>query len=366
MLKVFGGLKDFLKKEEVVKDGPIFRFHNVFTAIILFSCSLIVTASQLVGDPIQCIVDDSEKRLRKPINTYCWITSTFTIPRVAGEQVGLHVAHPGVGPDIGGNSSKTYYTYYQWVCFVLFFQGAACYFPKWLWDNYEGGLMKTLVTGLNHYMYTEKEKNIKKDTIVQYVLDHAKTHRMYAIRYWLCEFLCFVNILTQLYFMNEFFNGEFLQYGLDVLKLSDRSQDSRYDPMIYIFPRVTKCTFRKFGPSGGQVRLDALCVLPLNVVNEKTYIFIWFWFIFLAALLTLLMAYRICLIMFPALRPRLLKTTRKVASRRDARIVSDNLDVGDWWVLYMLGKNLDRIVYNEIVVDLAKKMEDPDGKLMKR
>lgn len=174
IVKVFGGLKDFLKKDEVVKDGPVFRFHNVFTALILFSCSLIVTASQLVGDPIQCILDDSEKKLRKPVNTYCWITSTFTLPRAYGKDVGTHMAHPGVGPDIDDNSSKQYYTYYQWVCFVLFFQGAACYFPKWLWDNYEGGLMKTLVTGLNHFVYTEKEKNAKKDTIVQYVCDHAK------------------------------------------------------------------------------------------------------------------------------------------------------------------------------------------------
>lgn len=188
-------------------------------------------------------------------------------------------------------------------------------------------------------------------------------HRMYAIRYWLCEFLCFVNILAQLYMMDKFFNGEFLQYGLDVLKITDRAQNSRFDPMIYIFPHVTKCTFRKYGPSGGQVELDALCVLPLNVVNEKTYIFIWFWFILLAVLLTLLMLYRVCLIVFPTLRPQLLQSTRKVASRRDARIVSSNLDVGDWWLLYMLGKNLDRFVYNEIVVDLARKMQDPENKL---
>ena len=54
-------------------------------------------------------------------------------------------------------------------------------------------------------------------------------------------------------------------------------QEDRLDPMIYIFPRMTKCTFHKFGPSGEVEKHDALCILPLNIVNEKIYIFIWFW-----------------------------------------------------------------------------------------
>lgn len=37
-------------------------------------------------------------------------------------QVGLEVAHPGVANDFGDESAKKYYTYYQWVCFALFFQ----------------------------------------------------------------------------------------------------------------------------------------------------------------------------------------------------------------------------------------------------
>lgn len=37
-------------------------------------------------------------------------------------QVGVDVAHPGVANDFDDESAKKYYTYYQWVCFVLFFQ----------------------------------------------------------------------------------------------------------------------------------------------------------------------------------------------------------------------------------------------------
>ena len=178
MFKLLGGLKDFLKKEEVVINGPVFRLHNVLTAVLLFGSSLIITATQYVGSPIQCIVDGLPTH---PVNTYCWIMSTFTLPNAYNLEVGTQVAHPGVGPEFSADAPKKYHTYYQWVCFVLFFQGVACYFPKWLWDNIEGGLMKTLVLGLNHYVFSEKEKTEKKQVIVNYVMQHLKVSENFSI-----------------------------------------------------------------------------------------------------------------------------------------------------------------------------------------
>lgn len=37
-------------------------------------------------------------------------------------KVGVSVAHPGITNDFNDEDAKKYYTYYQWVCFVLFFQ----------------------------------------------------------------------------------------------------------------------------------------------------------------------------------------------------------------------------------------------------
>lgn len=62
--------------------------------------------------------------------------------------------------------------------------------------------------------------------------------------------------------------------------------------MVYVFPRITKCTFHKFGSSGTISRHDSMCVLSQNIINEKTYIFLWFWFIIMATLLSLLVVYR--------------------------------------------------------------------------
>ena len=50
-----------------------------------------------------------------------------------------------------------------------------------------------------------------------------------------------------------------------VLKYSDQPQENRVDPMVYVFPRVTKCIFHKYGASGSIQKHDSLCILPLNI-----------------------------------------------------------------------------------------------------
>lgn len=69
------------------------------------------------GEPIQCINDGGVPG--HVINTYCWITYTFTLPHEQGKAVGSQVAAPGLGNE---NQDKMYHSYYQWVPFVLFFQ----------------------------------------------------------------------------------------------------------------------------------------------------------------------------------------------------------------------------------------------------
>ena len=61
---------------------------------------------------------------------------------------------------------------------------------------------------------------------------------------------------------------------------------------------MTKCTFHKFGPSGTVEKFDGLCVLPLNIINEKIYVFLWFWFIILTVITGMQVIYRFVLVLF--------------------------------------------------------------------
>lgn len=77
MYKLLGGLKDYFKLQEVQTDNAVFRLHNLFTTVLLLTCSLIITATQYVGQPISCIVNGVPPHV---VNTFCWISSTFTMP----------------------------------------------------------------------------------------------------------------------------------------------------------------------------------------------------------------------------------------------------------------------------------------------
>ena len=80
--------------------------------------------------------------------------------------------------------------------------------------------------------------------------------------------LSFFLFSGQMFLMDRFFDGAFLTFGLEVIAFAEQDQEDRLDPLIYVFPRMTKCTFHKFGTSGEVEKHDALCLLPLNIVNE--------------------------------------------------------------------------------------------------
>jgi hypothetical protein len=157
----------------------------------------------------------------------------------------------------------------------------------------------------------------------------TQTHNTYVYRYFACEALCLVNILVQLYLMNRFFDGEFITYGLRVLHLSEAPQEERVDPMVYIFPRVTKCIFHKYGASGTIQKHDSLCILPLNIVNEKTYIFIWFWYLILTLLLLGLMFYRAAIIFAPAVRPKILQLSSRLLEFETCQSITKKIELGN-------------------------------------
>ena len=45
--------------------------------------------------------------------------------------------------------------------------------------------------------------------------------------------------------------------------------------------KVASCTYFQYGSGGRQVSLNALCILGLNIIMDKVYLVLWYWYIFL-------------------------------------------------------------------------------------
>ncbi|EFN62743.1 Innexin inx3 [Camponotus floridanus] len=343
--------------DKAIIDNMVFRMHYRITSAILFLCCIIVTANNLIGDPINCISELAGAG--HVINTFCWITYTFTLPANNAKAVSTHVAHPGLGIDEG---EKRYHSYYQWVPFMLFFQGVLFYIPHWMWKQWEEGKIRIISEGMRGSMVEPKqERQAKVERLVQYLVETLHLHNSYAAAYFFCEALNFVNTVGNIFFVDAFLGGAFLTYGTEVLRFSNMNQEQRTDPMIQVFPRITKCTFHKFGASGTIQKLDALCVLALNILNEKIYIFLWFWFIILALMSGLAVLYSMAIVLMPSTRETILKKRFKFGTSDTVNALIRKTQVGDFLMLHLLGQNMNLMMFNETLEELCRRLQFGSG-----
>lgn len=338
-------------------DDAAFRLHYKFTSAFFFAACVLITAFELFGRPIECVTNDVFPRM-DALNTYCWTQGTFTL---AGESSNKRpgfddFVYPGVGPE-HKCPNKVYHSYYQWVPFVLFLQGILFYIPHWIWKQAEGGKIHAMTDGSRTIrLGDDPARRTRCVDLAKYLTRavHHYDHLMYT--YTLCELLNFANVVGNIYFIDKFLGGVFLTYGTQVIQMSEQDQISRTDPMITIFPRMTKCTFHKYGPSGSIVQRDALCLLPLNIAHEKVFIFLWFWFIILAVLTGLALVYR--LLTATSTNGRLFHMRRLASSRlTSADLVVPRLSSGHFFLLCLLAKNLQGLLFNTLMDELALQVD---------
>jgi len=374
MLGLFSGLKDFVplgKKIGATKtEGLVAVLHYRFTTLLLLLSCTLVTALEWIGNgrSITCIQegpDDSWNIPPNVINTYCYIMSTFTLPKqLAGGVIGETVAGPGVGAYNPKTDDVTFKAYYQWVPFVLMLQACLFYAPHLLHKTWEAGKISGIISGLNALMLDRNDRRGKQRVLARYLVENLSSHNIWAFKMLITESIYFLNVFGNIYLMDVFLGGEFRTYGIQVASMMQEDPEDRVDPMARIFPRVTKCTFKKFGPSGTLQTHDSLCVLPVNIINEKIYVFLWFWLLILGVVTFISLIYNCFLFATPSLRNMMLKSRAAQQSSATQALdqVSDRLCVGDWRLLHLLAVNMEPRVFGELMEELADQMMDgPPG-----
>ena len=91
----------------------------------------------------------------------------------------------------------------------------------------------------------------------------------------------------------------------------------------------------------------------MNIINEKIYVLLWFWFVLLTLVTAVDFAYRLLVLYSSGLRAAILGR-RLTAARRDrADLLIQRFQFGDFVLADLLGQNLDQNTFSNVFEQLA-------------
>jgi hypothetical protein len=125
LLSLFGHLKG-LFYDGIVIDDPVFKLHYGFTTYMLFFMTFLSVGKVFMGEPMYCSLAmyEYEKIIpRDMLNSYCYIHSTYIIPKADNYLDDNLYENYGIGPySLGDPGGVVFHSYYQWVSLLLFIQ----------------------------------------------------------------------------------------------------------------------------------------------------------------------------------------------------------------------------------------------------
>ncbi|XP_034118970.1 innexin inx6 [Drosophila albomicans] len=377
-------LSKYLRLKTVRIYDPIFTLHSKCTIVILLTCTFLLSAKQYFGEPILCLSDTKHAEY---VQSYCWTMGTYILPQeqedsekhalLSIEHIEVPSSSPlnrssirallanneqyarmlsiaeGVGPETRGVTKRLYLRYYQWVFMILLFQSLLFYFPSFLWKVWEGQRMEQLCCEIGDALILEETYRMRLRMLTKYFRARfSAIHCCYAIKYAFCELLNLIISGLNFWLMDVIFNGFWHKYihALAAIPVYDWNLWNLMTSRV--FPKVAKCEMFFYGPSGTPNVLDILCVLPLNILNEKLFAVLYVWFLFIAMLAAINIFYRLVLVCCPELRLQLLRTHLRGMPKAHVRQVLSHAGYGDWFVLMSVSINVNPTLFRDLLVQL--------------
>jgi hypothetical protein len=93
------------------------------------------------------------------------------------------------------------------------------------------------------------------------------------------KLLYIANAIGQLFLLNLFMGRGFSLIGIEAIQQWINGQDME---AVERFPRITMCKFIIRTLGDNIQPYDVQCLLPINIYNEKIFLFIWFWLAFVS------------------------------------------------------------------------------------
>ncbi|CAL8105924.1 unnamed protein product [Calicophoron daubneyi] len=391
---------------------------NLFTCILFLIACIIISTKQYLLNAISCYipVKPAGENFNNYLVDYCWVHGT--IPLRADERM------PQTPDEWELYDSTRRITYYQWVPFVLGLQCIFFYIPHIAWQavcaHRAGGDLFALVKAAADAATSERgarDKQVHRvaeflEDMIGEQSDIRKSRRSRIARraYDMCglcivskrlgtclvfsylavKIITIINAIMQVYLIQRFLgfhaDGSAGHKSLDLGKTYDpnaitpvRAVDNenlegfgfgltvanyirsgRDWPETTLFPRVAYCRVPGIRLVGVENTYTAQCALPINMLNEKIYIFFWFWIVFLiAASIFSLILWLFRMVLAPKRKDFIKRFLRikGVKSRRGDEIGRGDLDefIDDYlrrdgvFLIRMLSLNAGEVITAEIV-----------------
>lgn len=301
LLKALFQVQEFKLRTD---DDFVDRLNRQYTPILMVMFTVLVSVRQYVGEPITCWVPAQFTSSHQDYtNTVCWVSDTYYVPF---DRSMPHVEEP-----------RHMISYYQWVPIILLSQAMLFFSPCILWRflNKRSGIniaaiieasqacqraiynetrdktVRYMVSQIDGYLMSHKSH--KKDCWTRLKQGFAKYCCLccgkFSGNYLTCTYLItklvyIVNSVGQLFVLDIFLGmrRDYHLYGIFVIARLIRGEDWTSSER---FPRVTMCDF-KIRQQVNVHNYTVQCVLPINLFNEKIFLFIWFW-LFLLSITTI-------------------------------------------------------------------------------
>lgn len=353
-------------------EDAVDRMNHKYSTIVFVILAIVVTTNQYVGEIIKCWspaqFPDSWVEYT---NSICWISNTYFIPMTETNILA---------------AQRKEIVYYQWVPLVLFLQALMFYTPciQWVALNRSIGMdMNKIVKTCRDIEFLNPEN---RDKTMQYLVKHIDRSLQYSreissggcnrcksrlatigcycgkrygnfliIVYLMTKLLYVANVIAQMYMMNHFLGTDYHVYGIEILQ--DIADTGTYKESRR-FPRVTLCDF-EVRALGKNTPHTVQCTLPINLFNEKIFIFVWFWLAFMG-IIDILSMLSWLWIFFTTNRRSYIRKYLKVFEKYNKSTDRDRLIAfcdkylrqDGHFVLRMIGKNTNEVVVGEMIDSL--------------
>ncbi|CEF66279.1 Innexin family-containing protein [Strongyloides ratti] len=259
--------------EEKYEDDFVDRMHYKYTPLIILLLGSVNIAKVYLGEAINCF----QKAEFRPSwvqysYSYCLIENTYFLR--TNESIPLE--HE--------TRRERQIAYYQWVPYILILQALIFYLPQLIWRSsnwftglHIGNFVQTFLKDRFGERIDENAKKVAKAIDGVTDIRHKyfgiiDVNRYITILYFTMKIFNMIIVLINMFIYGQFI-GEHL-FGLSVIKHSGEWRNSG------LFPRVTVCDFT-INRIGQETNYTVECVLPLNMLNEKIFVLLWYWMLIL-------------------------------------------------------------------------------------